>query len=41
MFGVNKAVLHTAAVALAAVVVVAMIQRHVVKVPVIGGYLPQ
>lgn len=41
MLGISKPLLTTAAVALAAYVVVAIIQRHAVKVPVIGVYLPQ
>lgn len=41
MFGIKKEVLVTAAVALAAIVVVSAFQRHVMKLPVVGGYLPQ
>ena len=37
----SKAHLNTAMVALAAYVVVAAFQKHVMRVPVIGGYLPQ
>lgn len=40
MFGIPKHVWQTAAIALAAVVVVSVIQRNVIKVPVIGQYLP-
>ena len=36
-----KAYLKTAAVAVAAYVVVAAIQRHVMPVPVLGMYLPR
>ena len=41
MFGIPKPVLTTAAVALAAYIVVAMVQRHVMAVPVLGTYLPK
>lgn len=37
----SKAHINTALVALAAVVVVAAVQRHVMPIPVIGPYLPQ
>lgn len=36
----NKEVIHTALIALAAFVVVAAIQDKVFKIPVIGDYLP-
>lgn len=36
----NKAVIHTALIALAAYVAVAVIQDKVYKIPVIGDYLP-
>lgn len=41
MLGIKKEVLITAAVAIAAVAAVAFVQRHVIKLPVVGGYLPQ
>ena len=41
MFGIPKSVLMTAGVALAAFVVVAAVQRHVMPLPVVGGYLPK
>lgn len=36
----NKQVLHTALIALAAVAVVAVVQRKVMPIPVVGQYLP-
>ncbi len=36
----NKAVIHTALIALAAVAVVAFVQSHAMNVPVVGPYLP-
>lgn len=36
----NKAMVHTALIALAAVAVVAMIQSKFMNVPIIGEYLP-
>lgn len=36
----NKAVIHTALIALAAFAVVAIVQDKVMKIPVIGDYLP-
>ncbi len=41
MLGIKREYWVTAAVALAAVAAVAFVQRNVVKVPVVGGYLPQ
>ena len=41
MFGIPKHYWQTAAVALAAFIVVAAVQRHVMPVPVIGPYLPK
>jgi len=41
MFGIPQHVLKTAAVALAAFAVVAIVQRHVMTVPVVGAYLPK
>jgi len=37
---VNKAMVHTALIALAAVAVVALIQSKVANVPLVGAYLP-
>jgi hypothetical protein len=36
----DKAVIHTALIALAAYVAVAVIQDKVFKIPVVGDYLP-
>lgn len=36
----NKAAIHTALIALAAVVVVTVIQKKMMPIPVIGQYLP-
>lgn len=41
MLGIPAGYWKTAAVALAAFVVVAAVQRHVMQVPVIGVYLPK
>lgn len=41
MPGITKAHLMTAVVALAAVALVAFVQRKVIAVPVIGDYLPK
>lgn len=41
MFGVSKAHIATAVVALVAVAVVAAFQRHVMSVPIVGPYLPK
>jgi hypothetical protein len=41
MFGISKPVLHTAAIALAAVLIVAFVQRKVFALPVLGDYLPK
>lgn len=37
----DKATLHTAIVAIAAFAVVAMVQKHVMAVPLVGAYLPR
>lgn len=37
----SKAHINTALVALAAFMVVAAVQRHVMPIPVVGPYLPQ
>lgn len=36
----NKATIHTALIAIAAVALVAAVQKHVMQVPVVGAYLP-
>ncbi len=41
MLGIKKEIWVTAGVALAAFAVVAMVQRHIVPVPVVGTYLPK
>ena len=40
MFGVSKATLQTAGTVVVVLILVAAVQRHVMKVPVVGGYLP-
>lgn len=40
-FTMNKTYLKAAAVALAAYMAVAAVQRHVIEVPFIGAYLPK
>lgn len=37
----SKSTINTALVALAAFMVVAAVQRHVMPIPVVGPYLPQ
>lgn len=41
MFGIKKEYWVTAGVALAAYIVAAAVQRHVISVPVVGAYLPK
>lgn len=36
----NKAMIHTALIALAAFAAIALIQKKVMPIPVVGGYLP-
>lgn len=41
MFGISKAHITTAVVAIVAYVIVAAVQKHVMAVPVVGAYLPK
>lgn len=36
----NKAMIHTGLIALAAFAIVAAVQKHAMQIPVIGPYLP-
>lgn len=36
----NKAVIHTALIALATYAIVAAVQKHVFEIPAVGAYLP-